>query len=82
MKSSATYAFNARNDGHPSLHHLLIEAQLVLKRAEALHNVAGLTCALCGERIDLFWDSDSAEWMMKDVQEAEGGKYVHTECAA
>ena len=45
-------------------------------------DVAGLTCALCGERIDLFWDSDSAEWMMKDVQEAEGGKYVHTECAA
>ena len=47
-------------------------------------DVSHVTCALCGEPIEMFFDSESAEWMMRDaVLAADGsGLYHHTACAA
>ena len=41
-----------------------------------------MTCVLCGEPIEMFFDADAAEWMMRDAVQAGDGEYTHASCAA
>ena len=45
-------------------------------------DVTHATCNLCGEPIEMFWDGDAAEWMMRDAIVAPDGSYCHASCAA
>ena len=48
-------------------------------------NVTKPTCQLCGEPIEMFWDGDAAEWMLRDAVVCEGGdadKFCHSACIA
>ena len=43
-----------------------------------------MTCSLCGEPIEFFFDGETGEWMMRDaILALDGsGKYTHATCAA
>lgn len=47
-------------------------------------NVTRPTCKLCGEAIEMFWDGDKAEWMLRDAVAIEGEPDVfgHSACIA
>ena len=42
------------------------------------------TCKLCGEAIEMFWDGDKAEWMLRDAVAVEGEPdvFCHSACIA
>ena len=65
--------------------HLLLYPALLVCAAQLLRapsDVSRVTCALCGEPIEMFWDGDAAEWMMRDAIGVADGQYAHTSCAA
>ena len=52
--------------------------------ADTSHNIPlneelGRTCHVCQEQIEVFWDTEEDEWLMRDAVEHEG-KVYHRSC--
>ena len=40
-----------------------------------------VVCLHCGEAIEMFWDADDEEWLLRDAVHTTGGRICHASCA-